>query len=98
MLAPDAHTLLRWLYGEQDVRRFAPQPPRFACRCSGGRERVRSMLRGLGAQEVEGIVAERGEVEIGGEFCGLQYRFDAVDVGELFAPVRDQPPGSAALQ
>ena len=23
---------------------------------------------------------------------GLQYRFDAVDVGELFTPSRDQPP------
>ena len=96
LLALDADTLLRRLYWEEDVRRFAPQQPRFACRCS--RERVRGMLRGLGAQEVEGIVAERGEVEIGCEFCGLQYRFDAVDVGELFAPVRDQPPGSAALQ
>ena len=96
LLALDAHTLLRRLYWEDDVRRFAPQQPRFACRCS--RERVRGMLRGLGAQEVEGIVAERGEVEIGCEFCGLQYRFDAVDVGELFAPARDQPPGSAALQ
>ena len=96
LLALDADTLLRRLYWEEDVRRFAPQQPRFACRCS--RERVRGMLRGLGAQEVEGIVAERGEVEIGCEFCGLQYRFDAVDVGELFAPVRDQPPGSAAMQ
>lgn len=96
LLALDAHTLLRRLYWEQDVRRFASQQPRFACRCS--RERVRGMLRGLGAEEVEGIVAERGEVEIGCEFCGLQYRFDAVDVGELFAPVRDQPPGSATLQ
>ena len=96
LLGLDADTLLRRLYWEEDVRRFAPQQPRFACRCS--RERVRGMLRGLGAQEVEGIVAERGEVEIGCEFCGLQYRFDAVDVGELFAPVRDQPPGSAALQ
>jgi molecular chaperone Hsp33 len=56
------------------------------------------MLLGLGADEVNGIVVERGEVEIGCEFCGLQYRFDAVDVGELFTAERDQPPGSAALQ
>ena len=56
------------------------------------------MLLGLGADEVHGIVAERGDVEIGCEFCGLQYRFDAVDVGELFTPELDQPPGSAAFQ
>jgi molecular chaperone Hsp33 len=96
LLTLDADTLLRRLYWEEDVRRFAPLQPRFACRCS--RERVRGMLRGLGATEVEGILAERGEVEIGCDFCGLQYRFDAVDVGELFTPQRDQPPGSAALQ
>lgn len=93
-LAPDA--VLRRLYWEEDLRRFIPQQPRFACRCS--RERVSGMLRGLGAAEVEGIVAERGAVEIHCEFCGLPYHFDAVDVGELFAPARDQPPGSAALQ
>ena len=96
LLTLDAETLLRRLYWEEDLRRFEPLQPRFACRCS--RERVRGMLRNLGADEVQGIVAERGEVEIGCEFCGLQYRFDAVDVGELFTPERDQPPGSAALQ
>jgi molecular chaperone Hsp33 len=95
LLVLDADTLLRRLYWEEDVRRFEPLQPRFACRCS--RERVRGMLRGLGAPEVEGIIAERGEVEVGCEFCGLQYRFDAVDVGEMFAPQRDQPPGSGAL-
>ncbi len=96
LLTLDAAKLLHRLYWEEDVRRFAPLRPHFACRCS--RERVRGMLRGLGASEVEGIVAERGEVEIGCDFCGLQYRFDAVDVGEIFTPQRDQPPGSAALQ
>ena len=96
LLALDADTLLRRLYWEEDLRRFEPLQPRFACSCSRGR--VRGMLRGLGAPEVEGLIAERGEVEVGCEFCGLQYRFDAVDVGEMFAPERDQPPGSAALQ
>ena len=33
----------------------------------------------------------------GCEFCGLQYRFDAVDVGELFTPPADQPPGSSVV-
>jgi molecular chaperone Hsp33 len=96
LLTLDADTLLRRLYWQEELRRFEPLLPRFACRCS--RERVRGMLRGLGADEVNGIVAERGEVEVGCEFCGLQYRFDAVDVGELFASQRDQPPGSGSLQ
>ena len=96
LLELDADTLLRRLYWEEDLRRFPPLLPHFACRCS--RLRVRRMLLGLGAEEVHAIVAERGDVEIGCEFCGLQYRFDAVDVGELFTPELDQPPGSAAFQ
>ena len=96
LLALDAETLLRRLYWEEDLRRFDPLRPRFACRCS--RERVRSMLEGLGEEEVRGIIAEQGQAEIACEFCGLEYRFDAVDVGELFTPQRDQPPASDSLQ
>ncbi len=96
LLTLDADTLLRRLYWEEDLRRFEPLQPRFACRCS--RERVRGMLQGLGEDEVKDIIAERGEAEIACEFCGLQYRFDAVDVGELFTPQRDQPPASDSLQ
>jgi molecular chaperone Hsp33 len=95
LLSLDAPTILRRLFWEEDVRRFEPLQPRFACTCS--RERVAQMLRGLGRDEVDGIVAERGDVEIGCEFCGLQYRFDAVDVGEVFTPGRDQPPSSAVV-
>jgi molecular chaperone Hsp33 len=56
------------------------------------------MLRSLGREESESLIAERGQVEVGCEFCGLQYRFDAVDVGELFTPERDQPPSSGVVQ
>ncbi|RVU45167.1 Hsp33 family molecular chaperone HslO [Rubrivivax rivuli] len=91
--------ILHRLFWEETLRVFEPDTaatPRFACSCS--RERVRNMLRGLGREESESLIAERGEVEVGCEFCGLQYRFDAVDVGEMFTPVRDQPPGPAAVQ
>jgi molecular chaperone Hsp33 len=93
LLTLDPDTILRRLFWEEDVRRFEPLAPRFACNCS--RERVRGMLRGLGVEEVNGIVAERGEVEIGCDFCGTQYRFDAVDVGAMFAP--GGAPGSASV-
>ena len=56
------------------------------------------MLGALGPDAVQGIVAERGDVEVGCEFCGQQYRFDAVDVGGLFTPPRDQPATPGALQ
>jgi molecular chaperone Hsp33 len=95
LLELDPDTVLRRLFWEEDVRRFEALHPRFACRCS--RERVGAMLKGLGREEIDGIVAERGDVEIGCDFCGLQYRFDAVDVGELFTPGRDQPPAPAHM-
>jgi molecular chaperone Hsp33 len=95
LLTQDADTVLRRLFWEEDLRRFEPLAPRFACTCS--RERVRGMLRGLGRDEVQGILAERGDVEIGCEFCGTQYRFDAVDVGDVFVPVAQRLPGSGSV-
>jgi molecular chaperone Hsp33 len=88
--------LMHRLFWEETLRVFEPQAPRFACRCS--RERVAGMLRGLGAEEVLSLVAERGEAEVGCDFCGAMYRFDPVDVGELFTPGLASPPSSDQLQ
>ena len=90
-LAPEQ--ILKRLFWEETVRLFAPLEPKFACTCS--RKRVASMLRGLGREEVDSLIAERGLAEVGCDFCGAQYRFDAVDVGEVFVPA--QPPGSRVV-
>ena len=82
--------ILHRLFWQETIRRFDPLEPRFACTCS--RQRVRNMLRGLGREESESLIHERGQVEVGCDFCGEQYRFDAVDVGEMFTPPSDQPP------
>lgn len=101
LLTLDADTILRRLFWEEKLVRFAPlqgaEGPHFACTCS--RERVARMLQGLGRAEAEGIVAEQGRIEVGCDFCGQQYRFDAVDAAGLFASAAvDQPPASSALQ
>jgi molecular chaperone Hsp33 len=96
LLTLDVETLLRRLYWQEPLRRFEPQAPRFACTCS--RERVSRMLRGLGREELDSIVAERGNVEIVCEFCGLKYHFDTIDVSGLFTPQADQAPGSPTVQ
>jgi molecular chaperone Hsp33 len=96
LLTLEPEVVLRRLFWQEKLTRFEPQAPRFACSCS--RHRVGGMLLGLGRDEIDSIVAERGEVEIGCDFCGLQYRFDPVDVGELFTPGRDQPPVSTSVQ
>ncbi len=96
LLGLDADTILHRLFWEEQLSRFEPLRPRFACKCS--RERVGGMLRSLGAAEVQSIIEERGLVNVGCDFCGLQYRFDAVDAARLFAAQADQPPSSAGLQ
>ena len=92
LLTLDADTILHRLFWEETVTRFEPQQPRFACTCS--RERVSQMLRGLGREEADSVLAERGDIEIGCDFCGRHYRFDAVDVGALFTPAGNQPDGA----
>jgi molecular chaperone Hsp33 len=90
LLELDVDTILRRLFWEEKVLRFEPQTPRFACTCS--RERVANMIRGLGQEEAQSILAERGEIDVGCDFCGQQYRFDAVDATRIFASPGDQPP------
>jgi molecular chaperone Hsp33 len=92
----EPQTVLRRLFWEETVRLFEPLTPRFSCTCSRGR--VAGMLVGLGREESDSLIAERGLVEVGCDFCGALYRFDAVDVGELFTPGRELPPGSAQVQ
>ena len=70
--------------------------PRFACTCS--RERVANMIRALGAEEAESILAERGDIEVGCDFCGKQYRFDAVDAAQIFTAPGARIPGGGAVQ
>jgi len=98
LLTLDANTVLHRLFWEEPLRRLEPltgdDGPRFVCSCS--RERVGAMLKGLGRAEIDDIVAEQGRVEIGCDFCGKQYEFDPVDVGELFTPAGRQMPGSSA--
>lgn len=86
LLTLDVDTILRRLFWEEQITRFEPMAgatgPRFACSCN--RERVGKMIQGLGREEVEDILAERGDVEVACEFCGVQYRFDPVDAAQLF--------------
>ncbi|MDI1245260.1 MAG: Hsp33 family molecular chaperone HslO [Rhodoferax sp.] len=86
LLTLDVETILHRLFWEESLLRFEPlqgeSGPRFACSCS--RERVSRMLLSLGQAEVDSILQERDVIEVGCDFCGLQYRFDAVDAAQIF--------------
>jgi molecular chaperone Hsp33 len=86
LLTLDVETILHRLFWEEQLLRFEPLQgdagPRFSCSCS--RERVARMLLSLGQAEVDSILQERELIEVGCDFCGLQYRFDAVDAAQIF--------------
>lgn len=98
LLALDVETLLHRLFWQEDLLRFAPAPdrpaPRFACSCS--REKVAAMIVSLGEDEAAAIIGERGGIEVGCEFCGLQYQFDSIDAAQLFRPPSQTPHGSSS--
>ena len=86
-LAPDA--LLYRLFHEENVRLHAATPLRFGCSCS--RERVAAMLHSLGRAEAEAALREDGIAEVTCEFCNTQYRFDRVDLEQVFRSGQDVP-------
>jgi molecular chaperone Hsp33 len=55
------------------------------------------MILGLGVAEVESILSEREDVEVGCDFCGQQYRFDAVDAAQIFKADPLPPAGSSSV-
>lgn len=84
--------LIGRLFHEEDIRLFAPTGVRFHCHCS--RERLAGVLQGLGAREARDVLEEQGQIEATCEFCGTVYRFDAVDVEQLFSDGSSDPPGA----
>ena len=100
LLSLDADTLLRRLFWEENLIRFVPGSndsiPRFACSCS--RERVSRMIFSLGSPEADSILAERGNIEVGCDFCGQQYQFDAVDTAQVFVTPSQIIAGGSSTQ
>ncbi len=81
-----AEQLLLRLFHEETVRLFESHPVSFRCGCS--RERIESLIRGMGVDEARDILHQEGSIRIACEFCNRRYELDAVDVAQLFsAPV-----------
>ncbi|SAL16168.1 Hsp33 family molecular chaperone HslO [Caballeronia telluris] len=82
LLGEEPETVFRRLFWQENVQHFEPAATRFQCSCS--REKVGGMLKMLGREEVDGVIDERGSVEVHCEFCNQRYEFDPVDVAQLF--------------
>lgn len=100
LLKLDIETVLHRLFWQEKLIRFSAQEgnqaPRFSCTCN--RERVGRMIVGLGQPEAQSIIDERKEIQVNCEFCGMQYRFDAVDTIQLFKVPVEAPPSSSNIQ
>ena len=93
LLDSEIAPLLQQVYAAHDLRLFDADAVRFQCRCD--EERVASLLQSLGEAEVRSVLEEQGMVTVTCEFCQRPYRFDAIDVEQLFATTpRPGAPGS----
>jgi molecular chaperone Hsp33 len=93
LLEDDIESRLVKMFGADEVRVFGGHEVKHECRCS--RERVANVLRSLGAEEVRSVIAEQGACTVTCEFCQKPYRFDAIDVEQLFSSGSTQ--GSDAI-
>jgi len=81
MFTLDCEELLHRLFHEEKVRLFDPEAVEFQCNCS--RQKIGGTLLSLGKSELEGILQERGQIDVDCQFCGASYRFDKIDVENL---------------
>ncbi len=57
-------------------------PAAFSCGCD--RRRIERVLISLGKKELEDMIAEGREAEIGCQFCNTQYQFTVDELKELY--------------
>jgi molecular chaperone Hsp33 len=93
LLEDDVEQRLVDMFGVDEVRVFSGHEVRFECRCS--RERVANVLRSLGVEEVRSVIEEQGACTVTCEFCQKPYKFDAIDVEQLFN--NSAPQGSSSI-
>lgn len=83
LLSLGTQEILHRLFHQEDIRLFEPGPLSFRCGCST--ERIEQMILALGLQEARELVEEQGEIRVDCEFCNAHYRFDNIDIENLFA-------------
>ncbi len=88
--------LLARLFAEDEVIVYSSQQPTYQCSCE--RERVAAVLLQLGRDDVDALLREQHMVTVDCEHCGRVYRFDRVDVEQLFIAGKVATPSSVVLQ
>ena len=73
-----AAELLPKVFAGRLIRLFDANPVHHDCRCTP--ERLAGVLRMLGAEELNSLLAEQGHVELNCEFCNKSFRYHERDV------------------
>lgn len=92
LIATEAALLLYRLFHDGDCLLADPKPIHLRCRCS--RAKVADVLQRIGHSEALAATQDLGHAEITCEFCGKVYRFDPVEVEQLFHQAIPPPPAS----
>jgi len=83
LLTLPCEEMLHRLFHEEKLRLFEPETVQFQCQCSN--EKLSATLLSLGKAAVEELLVEQEEIVAECEFCSSKYRFDNVDVAQIFA-------------
>jgi len=89
LLSTTSDLLVHRLFHEFDRINRDPLPLHVRCRCS--RDKVADVLRRIGRDEAVAASANIGHAEVICEFCGKVYRFDPIEIQQLFLPVPVAP-------
>ncbi len=73
LLADNLEKIIYKLFHEDNVVLMPEQAVRFACSCS--RERVSEILRSLGKEELESLVAEQDGIVVDCDYCNQKYKY-----------------------
>ena len=83
LLTLNSEEIIHRLFNQHDVRQFDAQEVKFKCTCS--HQKVSNMLLSLDYQEAKDIIHQSEFIEVSCEFCNKMYRFDELDITEIFS-------------
>jgi len=84
LLNTSSELLLHRLFHDVGQISRDPLPLHVRCRCS--RDKVADVLRRIGRDDAFAATHEHGHAQIVCEFCGRTYRFDPIEIEQLFQP------------
>ncbi len=90
LIATASELLIHRLFHDEARVDRDPLPLHVRCRCSHAK--VAQVLQQLGQSEAIAATAELGHAEIVCEFCGKIYRFDPIEIEQLFRAEAVVPP------